>query len=272
MKKILLFSLVICPVLLFAQTNTPQLSAKQQKLQQRRDRINQLIKQEEEGALIFQKQSAFSIRLNTDGYGISYEHGKYKTIEKTNLWWMDLGERKNLKEEKLTKGSSIFPGLAIGNPFVYGKENNFYYFKLGFGAQKLLGGKGNKNGVAVSAIYGGGLSLGMLKPYYVQIQDPSSGQIKDIKYSDNNTLFLDPNVIIGASGFGKGFSEITYVPGANTRVALRFDYGRYNEILSAMEVGINAEYYTQSMPIMALNNPQKFFFNAYVAIVFGKRK
>lgn len=272
MKKILLLSLIISPIVLFAQSNSQQLTPKQQKAQERKDKINQLIKQEEEGALIYQKQSAFSIKLNTDGYGIAYEHGKYKTIEKTNLWWIDLGERKNLKEEKLTKGSTIFPGLAIGNPFVYGKENNFYYFKFGLGTQKLLGGKGNKSGVAVSAIYGGGLTLGMLKPYYVQIQDPNTGQVRDIKYSDNDTLFLDPNVIIGASGFGKGFNEIKYVPGAHAHVALRFDYGRYNEILSAIEVGLNAEYYTQTMPIMALNSPQKFFLNAYVAIVFGKRK
>ena len=38
-------------------------------------------------------------------------------------------------------------------------------------AQKLIGGKGNKNGVAVSAIYGGGISAGLLKPYYLQIQN-----------------------------------------------------------------------------------------------------
>ncbi len=272
MKKILFLSLVISPIIIFAQTNTQQLSPKQQKAQEKRDRINQLIKQEEEGALIYQKQSAFSIKFNTDGYGIGYEHGKYKTIDKTNLWWMDLGERKDLKEEKLTKGSSIFPGLAIGNPFVYGKENNFYYFKIGLGSQKLLGGKGNKSGVAVSLIYGGGLSLGMLKPYYIQIIDPSTGQQKDIKYSDNDTLFLDPNVIIGASSFGKGFSEIKYVPGAHAHLALRFDYGRYNEVLSAIEAGVNAEYYSQVMPIMALNDQKKFFFNAYVALVFGKRK
>ena len=41
------------------------------------------------------------------------------------------------------------------------------------GQQYLIGGKGNKNGVAVSAIYGGGLSLGYLKPYYLNVHDPT---------------------------------------------------------------------------------------------------
>ncbi len=271
MKKIFLLIISATPVLLLAQTTQP--STKQQKAAERRERVNQLIKQEEEGTLIYQKQGAFGIKLNTDGYGIFYEHGKYKTVLKTSLWWAELGERKNSKEEKLTKGSVLFPGLAIGNPFIYGKENNFYYLKLGIGGQKLIGGKGNKNGVAVSAIYGGGLSLGMLKPYYIQIQNGSSGTVQDIKYSAaTDSIFLDPNIIIGSSGFGKGFSEITFVPGAHLRTSLRFDYGRYNEVLSALEVGLNAEYYTQPMPIMARNTAERFFFNAYIAIAFGRRK
>jgi hypothetical protein len=75
----------------------------------RRAQIDKLIKQEEEGALIFNKQSIFGIKLNTDGYGIFYEKGKYKTINKTNLWWIELNEHKHVKEEKFAKGD---PNLA----------------------------------------------------------------------------------------------------------------------------------------------------------------
>jgi hypothetical protein len=271
-RKLILFSAFLLPIFLCAQS-TQLPSTRQQRNAEKKERINQLIKQEEEGALIYQKQGAFGFKFNTDGWSMFYEHGKYKTITKTNLWWMELGERKDKKEEKVAKGSSIFPGLAIGNPFVYGKQNNFYLFKLGLGRQLLIGGKGNKNGVAVSLIYGGGLSVGMLKPYYLQIQDPSTGQTKDIKYDGkNDSTFLNPSVIIGASGFGKGFGEIKFVPGAQVRTALRFDYGRYNEILSAIEVGVNVEYYTDNMPILAYTDAGKLFFNAHVALVFGKRK
>ncbi|MDE3252233.1 MAG: hypothetical protein KGO92_05455, partial [Bacteroidota bacterium] len=93
-----------------------------------------------------------------------------------------------------------------------------------------------------------------------------------IKYDNNDALFLDPTIIIGRGSLTKGFNEIKFVPGAHARAALRFDYGRYNEVLSALEVGVNAEYYTQNMPIVLLNKEKKFFFNAYIALVFGKRK
>ena len=40
---------------------------------ERREKINQLIKQEEEGALIYQKQITQGIHFNTDGWSIFYE-------------------------------------------------------------------------------------------------------------------------------------------------------------------------------------------------------
>lgn len=253
------------------QTKSTLPETKAQKKADRRDKINQLIRQEEEGALIYQKQGAFGFKFNTDGWGMFYEHGKYKSITTTNLWWLELGEHKHPKEEKVPTLNASSNYLIISS-YIYGKRNNFYDFKVGFGQQKLIGGKGNKNGVAVSAIYGGGFSAGLLKPYYIEIQNPSSGKKEEIKYDNNDSLFLDPTIILGKGGLTKGFSEIKFVPGVHARAALRFDYGRYNEVLSALEVGVNAEYYSQNMPILLMNKEKKLFFNAYIALTFGKRK
>lgn len=254
--------------------NKPPEKTRQQIQQERKEKLNKLIKQSEEGALIYSKQSAFGIKLNTDGWGAFYEHGKYKTIENTNIWWVEFGERKSPKEEKLTRGEPIGGGLfLVGNPFVYGKRNNFYYLKGGLGQQRLIGGKGNQNGVAVSAVYGGGLSLGYLKPYYIAIADRATGGTKDVKFSDSTVdTFLNYENITGGSGFTKGFGQGTIVPGAFAKMALRFDYGRFNEFISAIELGVNAEYYTKEMPIMINNPAKKFFFNGYIALEFGRRK
>jgi hypothetical protein len=269
-KKIYLVLLLIAATVKgFGQE---QKKSRDQKRQERREHINELIKQEEEGALIYSKQSVFGLKLNTDGYGIFYEHGKYLNIFKTNLWWLELGEHKHRKEEKitLTDESGFF---TVGNPYIFGKINNFYALKAGLGQQRLIGGKGNKNGVAVSAIYGGGLSAGLLKPYYITIADGTVNALRDIKYEPvTDSLFRDPTIIAGSAGFTKGFNNVQLVPGAHARVALRFDYGRYNELLSAIEVGLNAEYYSKNMQILLDLPGNKFFFNAYVSVAFGKRK
>jgi len=238
---------------------------------ERREKINQLIRQEEEGALIYQKQITQGIHFNTDGWSVFYEKGKYKSITKTNLWWVEIGEHRHPKEERTPTASSV-QGFIILSNYVYGKQNNLYDVKLGFGQQKLIGGKGNKNGVAVSAIYGGGITAGLLKPYYLQIQSPTTNQQEEIKYDNNDQLFLDPTIVLGKGSFSKGFSEMQLVPGGHVKGALRFDYGRYNEVVSALEVGLKATYFSKKMPIMLLNKERSLFFNAYISVTFGKRK
>lgn len=113
------------------------------------------------------------------------EMGRMKTSRQSNLYSLEIGERKHSKEEKL----STITGNYLSNPYVYGKINNFYYAKLGYARQRLIGNKGNKNGVAISAIYGGGLSAGLLKPYYLKVASRQSNTTSDVKYNNNDSIF-----------------------------------------------------------------------------------
>lgn len=266
-----------------AQTNTPndKKIIRQEKKAEKREKINALIKQEEEGAIIYQKQNTFGIRLYSDGWGAYYEKGFQKSVNKTNLFSLEIGERKHPKEDKefnlQSNGWAVF-----GTPLIYGKQNNFFFAKLGVGQSYLIGGKGNRNGVAVSAVYKGGLSLGGLKPYYVDVQNPDNlSETIAIKWEngegENDDLFL--GAPISSSGVFKGFGEIKLKPGAFFQGALRFDYGRYNEVISALTAGFNVEYYTTTMPIMIerieankIIEPKKLFLNVFISLEFGRRK
>jgi hypothetical protein len=266
-----IYLLVLCFITfgkIFAQQ--PQApSEKDIKKEERKKYLAELIKREEEGALIYNVQSLFGFKLNTDGWTALYEHGKYKTISTTNTWFVEFGERKSHKEERVTPSDAY--GYPVGNSFIYGKQNVFYNLNLGVGQQRLLGGKGSKSGVAVSAIYGGGLSIGLLKPYYVTVYDPNTNLTYDVKYQGpSDTVFL--YYPISSAGLTKGMGETKFVPGLVAHVGLRFDYGRYNELLSALEIGLSGEFYTKDMPIMVDAQPKQFFYNAYVAIEFGARK
>ncbi|MBD0276848.1 MAG: hypothetical protein ICV81_02640, partial [Flavisolibacter sp.] len=168
MKKYLFFILFISTASsLFAQDST--LSKRQKREIQkaeRRQRINSIIRQEEEGTLVYDKQSAFGLQLRTNGYGAFYELGRMKSPRFTNLYSIEFTEIKHPKEERIGNSQSFF-----GNSFIFGKVNNFYALKFGYGQQYIFGQKGNKNGVAVMGIYSGGLSMGLLKPYYLQVVD-----------------------------------------------------------------------------------------------------
>lgn len=242
-------------------------SEKNDKKEARRKKVSELIKQSEEGVLVYSKQSIFGFQFRTNGYGAFYELGKMKSNRKTNIYRIDITEIKHPKEEKLQAN-----GIIFGNPFIYGKINNFYQVTLGFGQQYILGQKGNKNGVAVSAIFNGGLAIGLLKPYYLEVQDPLTGNNKVIKYAGADTTLFLGQTIVGNGGFGKGWNELKVKPGAFLKTALRFDYGRFNEVVSGIEVGLSAEFYSAKIPIMVDQKNKQLFFQGYISILFGRRK
>ena len=174
MKKLSLIIIITAiATISFAQNNREQ---KREKKEAKRQKINELVRQAEEGVLIYQKQSIFGLQLRTNGYGAFYELGKMKSNRKTTIYRIDFTEIKDSKEEKLLGGSFIF-----GNPYIFGKKNNFYPITLGFGQQYILGQKGNKNGVAVTAIYNAGLAVGLLRPYYLNVNAPLNNEEKTIK-------------------------------------------------------------------------------------------
>jgi hypothetical protein len=249
-----------------AQDSTSSRSRNNDRKEARRQKVNALIRQAEEGVLIYNKQTIFGIQLRTNGYGGFFEYGRLKTNRKTNIYRIDINEIKHQKEEKLPNG-----GNFLGNPYIFGKINNFYPVTLGFGQQYILGQKGNKNGVAVSLVYNAGLALGLLRPYYIEVQE-SNGNLKTIKYSKEDSALFVGGPIVGGGGFGKGWSEIKIKPGGFAKAALRFDYGRFNEVVSGLEAGVSLEAFANKIPIMLDQKDKQLFFQGYIALLFGRRK
>ena len=273
MKKLLLLALAV-------YTGTISYAQQKDKKTAKKERIEARMKLEEENDPPFKKHSIFGLKLNSDGYGISYESGKYLTVRKTRLLQFELNEKFHPKEERV---SSIPDAFGNVTHVKFGKANNFFQFKVGYGQQYLIGGKANKNGVAVSAIYAGGLSLGIIKPYYVDVEDANNGN-EQIRYKFSDSIPTNSDYgVIGASGLTVGWNEVKFKPGIHAKTALRFDYGRFNETVTALEAGLNAEYYTSDILQMTyptqigpnapfVKKQNKFFFNAYVTIEFGRRK
>lgn len=268
------FALLLVVSTTVAQEKNVRKTERDAKKEARREKIDNLIRQQEEGALVFNKQNVFGLRLNTDGWGVVYERGYLKTVKTTNLFALEFNEKKHPKEQKINRILDNNGFLQIGNPFVYGKRNSFYQLKLSYGQQRMIGGKTNKNGVAVHAIYAGGFSAGLERPYYVRVQDNTPEGTRNIKYtSADSGLFLAPApTILMGTGLRFGWNELKFVPGVHAKAALRFDYGRFNEVVTAIEIGMNIEAYSRKVQIMLLNPEQQVFFNGYIALMFGKRK
>lgn len=258
--------------LAFVTTSMAQ-QTKAEKKQNRQQKINAMIAQDEEGVVTYPKSTAFGFKLLNDGWGGFLEIGRAQSVKKSLLFQLDISERKNLKEEK-----QVDPQYA-GTSIIFGKVNYFYPVKLGVQQQFLLGNKSNKNGVSITGNVGGGISIAFLRTYYLNVYDTSGGAFrrKAIKYNGPDSALFVNNFdlyYLQATGptFGQGWGDLTLTPGAYVKGAIRFDYGRYNEVISAIEVGVTAEFYINKVPQLVYTDPQQFFFSAYAAIIFGKRK
>jgi hypothetical protein len=270
MKKIFLLFItvaILSPVMAQdAKENTKS------KKEQRKLRISEIAKQEEEGVIKYKKHTAFGAKLITDGYGAFIEVSKAQSVKRSLLFQLEFSERKHKKEEKQ---SNPYDYYGTTNPLIYGKQNFFYPIKLGVQQQFLLGNKGNRSGVGVTANGGGGFVAGILRPYMPEVI--KDGQREYVYYFNDvekeNSISNDTTVaLIGGPGFGTGWNKLKFTPGLYAKLGIRFDFGKYNEMLNAIEVGISEEYYIKEIPQMAYNPQKQFFFSAYVAIMFGKRK
>jgi hypothetical protein len=263
MKQLLVF-LTLFAFSTSAFTQETKKTTKSRK-EQKRDKVNAHIKAEEEGVIAYRKHFAFGIKLTSDGYGISFEKGYSKSVKKTTLFQLEISERKHQKEVKQTNNFA-----ATASPFIYGKINYFYPVKLGVQKQFLLGNKSNKNGVSITANIGGGLSLGLLRPYELEVD--KNGEPTFIRFESEDSLLFRTGTVLGGPGLGKGWNHLKFTPGLYVKPGLRFDFGRYNDLLKALEVGVAAEFYSKKIPQMFDNKQKQFFFSAYITVLFGKRK
>jgi len=238
---------------------------------------------EEKGVLYFNEWS-IGARLLSNGWEVFGERSKIKSIHKTRIIQFGFSEIKHWKERK-QQAEYTFLGSNLESPknFYYGKQNQFYTLRAGYGFRKNIADKAEKNGVRVSLSYLGGITLGLLKPYYLDLAYPVEDNDPNVltflivsqRYSEkNHDKFLDWYSIAGASGFKYGFVEIEPVPGIYGKFGLNFDWAGKEEYVKALEAGLMLDLYYKRIPLMVEeeHNYNRFYFlQAYVSFQFGKR-
>lgn len=228
----------------------------------------------------YDKSWAFTFKYRTDGWQIGADYNKTINYFKSSVFQFDIGELKHFKQTRQSKDPSggIFGFNGI-RPFVYGKQNNFFVAHANYGRRHLLAERARKNGVMIQFQYTGGLSLGILKGYYLDIipvQDDGSPDFDsppvETGYEEGSgNGFTNFNRIIGYSGFGRGFRDLGIQPGLNTNISFQFDWSSQDSFIKALEAGFHADVYFWNVPIMVSNN-RFYFMSVYVGIMLGKKK
>jgi len=230
----------------------------------------------EEVGFIYNRETTFNIRLATNrSLGAGMEWGRLRTYNKTKTLSLGVSEMKHPKEQKQNAAPSV---RRSARPFIYGKQNSLFVLRSGWGAKRYYSEKAKQKGVAVGISYSIGPTLGLLKPYYLTLNlegtSAGTGRPTAVKYSEKNKAdFLNNSKILGAAPFTQGFSELSVLPGGTASIAYHMDWGAYDEMVKALEIGFTVDVFAKKAPIFvndAQNN--QVFFNFFLNLQFGKRK
>lgn len=223
---------------------------------------------------IYKNEWSMGGRMHTNGFSAFFERAWIKSIWKSNLLHVNYYHHRDLKEQRQ---KSIYIINGVQKRFIYGKQNNYFNFNVSYGQRKVLAERADIRGVKVSMVYMGGVSLGLLKPYYLEfIRRTGDGFTTFVEpyTGENDSIFLNngsQSIIVGRAGIQYGFGEMQFLPAAHGKFGFQFDFGRNPNLVSALQLGAQLDIHYRNIPIMITERNRPFIFNLYLSYQIGKR-
>lgn len=234
--------------------------------------------------IVFRNEFAVGGIVHSNGWGLSLHFVKINNISKKTVREISVYDIRHPKEYRLP-GLSL-TGQSSANSYIYGKRNNLFAINASIGTVRTIAEKARRSGVEVDFYYAGGVSLGILKPYYLDIITDIVDQtpiVEQVRYTEETADLFTNGIIVGSSGFGYGWDKVKFHPGIHAKVALQFDWANYNEFVKAIEAGIMLNVFAPSINdmlkgnfsgiyLLANEDEAYCFANLYIRLKLGKRK
>ncbi len=181
----------------------------------------------------------------------------------------------NVKHPKEYQQQSLY----AGSRFVYGKENYLFVLRPSYGREIQLFRRSADEGVAINAIIAAGPSLGIIKPYYVEVQGPTQQTTRTLPYATAVKQQI-AGEIIGAGGFFEGLGESKLTVGLHLKTAVSFELSAFRNNTTGIEIGFLAEAFPKTIIILPNTDPniapevgnRSFFTSGYITLFFGTKK
>ncbi len=151
--------------------------------------------------------------------------------------------------------------------FTRNKINYLFALRPEYGREIVLFNRNDDEGIAVSAIFAAGPTIGFEKPNMVRVQE-TRNRVVNVPY--------DPGVhnygnIVGANFFG-GFDKTKIIPGVHVKAALAFELSAFRNSVTGVEVGFLAEAFTRKAEIMVNADNKNFYTSGFISLYFGRTK
>lgn len=217
---------------------------------------------------VYDDERTYGLTLHTRGYAASFRRMKFQDGFNKKGFEAELASLRHPQEVNV-------PNIGMANrSWVFNKVNGLSTFRLGYGRERVFIDKTDRSSISVSWVLFGGASLGLVKPVYLEVLMEGSNFLVTERY--------DPSIhninIQGQANYFVGLSETQLRPGIYLKNGFNFDYNFLDEKVTAIEVGISADYFPtwfgafeQSIPIMYESRNYSLFFQFYLTFNFGTK-
>ncbi|GAC1367399.1 MAG: hypothetical protein NVS3B25_00420 [Hymenobacter sp.] len=228
----------------------------------------------------YRKEFVFGVNFNTQGGllgGTMVRSTRVLDDRLLRFWSIEGVMLKNAKEERIN--------TVVGGAYIDRKTNYAFVLRPSLGLQRILFRKAADAGVQVNGLLSVGPSLGLLMPYYIsydrtatktQVINVGSDEIVNEQYDPYK--HVDSRAILDHGPLFSGIGQTQVVPGFHLRSGLSFEYGRYRDAVTGLEVGFLVEGFTKRLVILSPGNlsdtdglNRKFFPSVYLTLYFGHR-
>ena len=216
-------------------------------------------------------------KLNTNGWsGAIYYQTKLSPTQ-SSIWQLSFSEVKHDKQVKQENTKNKYPQFGKPTPFIFGKINKLYTLQIGYGREHVLLPNVVEDNLTVSFRWNAGISLALLKPYYLRLVYKESLPVDTVfmmerKYSNAiSDTFLNNNNILGASKWSKGLGDMQYIPGIYVETAFVIEPAKRKSFVQVITLGFNGAFYTSDLPIMANTPAGNWQACLFAGLSFGKR-
>ncbi|AMM52750.1 hypothetical protein TH61_04650 [Rufibacter sp. DG15C] len=227
----------------------------------------------------YTREFTYGINFNSNGGligGLMIKSAYHLTNNWYQFWAIEGVEVKHPKEYR-------YQNVNTGANFVFGKSNYFFVLRPEYGREYTFFKKAAESGVQVNGIAAIGPSIGIQAPYYIDydrsryVYNPQTrtyyrtGEMIVASEPYDPAIHNDA-LILGSSGPFKGLGDPTFKVGAHVKAGVSFEYGRYMESVTGIEVGMVYEAFTDKIPIIPVAEQSSHFTSVYLTLYYGRRR
>nr|WP_255749820.1 hypothetical protein [Pontibacter liquoris] len=216
----------------------------------------------------FENELSYGVNFNSNGGlvgGAFIRSAFFMNEHMYQFGGLEVVEVKHPKENRLYSPET-------GDFFIAGKQNYLFVVRPHYGRELVLFRKAAESGVQVNAVGAIGPSIGLLVPYYIRYNygGPGMEDVRTEQYDPTRHTNIDQ--IQGNVNFLQGLGESKVNIGAHVKAGLSFEYGRYKESITGIEVGFALEAYTKDLIIIPQADNSSIFPSVYLNLYYGRRK